>query len=170
MKVASVCPPSVSVSLTEKHRLFPSSLGKDKEQVHLKYIFNRENFPGSVYTGRHFPKSMLGVEAIKILLLTKIPALNVSINTVASPLWLCEMIRSWNHFIHQDIKGPWWTCAFIINKEKFVQVAQFIHTKTALCLGTGRALPLRFSSLGFLSHLVPRFYSYKQNKFNVYAC
>lgn len=104
MKVASVSFPSVSVR--EKHRLYLSSLEKDKEQVHLKYIFNRENFPGSVYTGGHFPKSVLGVEAIKMLLLTKILALDVSINTIASPLWLCEITCSWNNFIHQDIKGP----------------------------------------------------------------
>lgn len=107
MKIASVSFPSVSVSLREKHGLYLSSLEKDKEQVHLKYVFNRENFPGSIYTGGHFPKSMLGVEAIKMLLLTKILALNVSINTIASPLWLCEIICSWNNFIHQDIKGPW---------------------------------------------------------------
>lgn len=98
MKVASVCSPSVSVSRTEKHRLYPSSLEKDKEQVHLKHIFNRENFPGSIYTGGRFPRSMLGVEAIKMLLLTKILALNVSINTVASPLWLCETICSLESF------------------------------------------------------------------------
>lgn len=157
MKVASVSSPSVSVSVREKHRLYLSGLEKDKEQVHLKYVFNREHFPGSIYTGGHFPKSMLGVEAIKMLLLTKILALNLSINTVDSPLWLCEIMCSWNHFIHQDIKGPWWTCAFIINKEKFIQVSQFIHTKTAF-LGRGRDLPLRLSPLGFLSHPVPRFY------------
>lgn len=109
MKVASVSfsSPSVSVSLREQHRLSLSSLGKDKEQVHLKYVFNRENFPGSIYTGGHFPKGMLGVETIKVLLLTKILALSVSINTIASPLWLCEIICGWNNFIHQDIKGPW---------------------------------------------------------------
>lgn len=66
MKVASVSSLSVSVSLREKHRLYLSGLEKDKEQVHLKYVFNREKFPGSIYTGGHFPKSMLGVEAIKM--------------------------------------------------------------------------------------------------------
>lgn len=107
MEVASVSSPSVSESLREKHRLYLQVWKKDKEQVDLKYVFNREKFLGSIYTGGHFPKSMLGVEAIKMLLLTKILALNVSINTIASPLWLCEIICSWNNFIHQDIKGPW---------------------------------------------------------------
>lgn len=58
MEVASVCFPSASVSLTESNRIYPSSLEEVKKQVHLKYVFNRKNFPGSIYTGGHFPKSV----------------------------------------------------------------------------------------------------------------
>lgn len=74
----------------------------------MKFFFSmKKKFPASVYTGRHFPKNVLGIETITMLLLTKILALNVSINTIASPLRLCKTICSWNNFIHQDIKGPW---------------------------------------------------------------
>lgn len=63
---------------------------------------------GSIYTGGHFPRRVCwAVRAIAMLLLTKILALSVSINTIASPLGLRETIFSWSPGIRQNIKGPW---------------------------------------------------------------
>lgn len=84
MEVASLCFPSVS--LTESNRLSPSNLEKDKKQVHLKYVFNRKKFSGIyIYRWAFTQEGVLGVEAIVMLLLTRILALNVPINTVAYP-------------------------------------------------------------------------------------
>lgn len=114
-----------------------------KKQVCLKCVFNRKSVAGSIYTGGHFPSRVCWADRdIAMLLLTKILALSMSINTIASPLGLHEMIFSWNPVIRQNIKGPWSSCAFITNKEKCIQVAQYVHCphKDSFLFGEGEAL------------------------------